>query len=241
MGKTMRITPQKKYSSAGYPTHDDVDERLDLLQHIPTRWQTNPAVLTALASVTMLSATGLSGCGQRIAGVAPLFQHGNGRGTFGCVVVNPPVCLSEDEARQIVNDEVKRLGISFEDPAKRGWLAAIASDPYDGIDREHGISYVFVSSEEGMSPSMSTVSQSDTLTRAQHLAESIRIDGTRAVAVFYDPMAHGTAVRKAGKIDWEATWKHRQETRKAGQAAAREQLREQVKDFVAWLKAQGIM
>jgi hypothetical protein len=43
--------------------------------------------------------------------VAPLFEHGEGRGATGCVVVAPPVFLSEQEALTIVREELARHGI----------------------------------------------------------------------------------------------------------------------------------
>jgi hypothetical protein len=43
--------------------------------------------------------------------VAPIFQHGEGRGATGCVVVSPPVFLSEEEAAQILREELVKHGI----------------------------------------------------------------------------------------------------------------------------------
>jgi hypothetical protein len=45
--------------------------------------------------------------------VAPLFEHGEGRGATGCVVVAPPVFLSEQEALTIVREELARHGIAL--------------------------------------------------------------------------------------------------------------------------------
>jgi hypothetical protein len=43
--------------------------------------------------------------------VAPIFKHGEGRGAVGCVVVSPPVFLSEEEAMQIIGEELAKSGI----------------------------------------------------------------------------------------------------------------------------------
>jgi hypothetical protein len=43
--------------------------------------------------------------------VAPLFEHGKGRGATGCVVTSPPVFLSEEEAMQIIREELDKHGI----------------------------------------------------------------------------------------------------------------------------------
>ncbi len=47
--------------------------------------------------------------------VAPVFEHGNGRGVAGCIVVSPPVFLSEEEAMQIIREELTKHGIKLKD------------------------------------------------------------------------------------------------------------------------------
>jgi hypothetical protein len=42
---------------------------------------------------------------------APLFEHGEGRGATGCVVITPPVFLSEEEAMQVIKEELGKHGI----------------------------------------------------------------------------------------------------------------------------------
>jgi hypothetical protein len=43
--------------------------------------------------------------------VAPIFGHGEGRGSTGCIVVSPPVFLSEEEGMQIIREELAKHGI----------------------------------------------------------------------------------------------------------------------------------
>lgn len=45
--------------------------------------------------------------------VAPIFEHGEGRGATGCVVVNPPVFLSEQDAMQVIREELPKSGVSL--------------------------------------------------------------------------------------------------------------------------------
>jgi hypothetical protein len=47
--------------------------------------------------------------------VAPIFEHGDGRGATGCVVVSPPVFLSEEEAMQIIHEELVKHGVQLKD------------------------------------------------------------------------------------------------------------------------------
>jgi hypothetical protein len=45
--------------------------------------------------------------------VAPIFKHGEGRGAMGCIVVSPPVFLSEEEGMQILREELAKSGIKL--------------------------------------------------------------------------------------------------------------------------------
>jgi hypothetical protein len=47
--------------------------------------------------------------------VAPIFEHGEGRGAIGCVVVNAPVFLSEQDAMQVIREELRRSGVTLSD------------------------------------------------------------------------------------------------------------------------------
>jgi hypothetical protein len=110
----MKVKPIKHYAGPNIPTSQILEEHPELLHLVPRRWHGNPTVIAALAGVCVL----VSGCRQSAAKpaasrVAPLFQHGDGRGSFGCRAVNPPVFLSESEARQVIMDEAKRAGINF--------------------------------------------------------------------------------------------------------------------------------
>jgi hypothetical protein len=91
----MEPKPVQQSKSPSYPTRRDV-----------------------LAGAATFAAAGLCGrlCvfaateeGKTI--VAPLFEHGEGRGATGCIVVSPPVFLSEEEAMQIIREELGKHGI----------------------------------------------------------------------------------------------------------------------------------
>jgi hypothetical protein len=104
-----------QYLEPGFPTHQILDEHPELLALVPKRWRANPAVLTALASLCLLVSSHRSSAADQAAPskVAPIFLHGDGRGSLGCIAVNPPVFLSEAEARTIIVEEAKRAGIGF--------------------------------------------------------------------------------------------------------------------------------
>jgi hypothetical protein len=113
----LKIKPVEKYPDPKLPAKQILESHPELLGLVPKRWQTNPAVLTALAVLTAM----VSGCGEKQAGtmhaaVAPVFIHGEGRGSFGCKIINPPAYLTEDEAGDVVRQEAKRAGIVFRQP-----------------------------------------------------------------------------------------------------------------------------
>jgi len=45
--------------------------------------------------------------------VAPIFEHGGGRGAIGCVVVSPPAFLSEEDGMQIIREELAKHGVKL--------------------------------------------------------------------------------------------------------------------------------
>ena len=114
----MNIAPLKHYAEPRFPTRRIIDEHPELLALVPKRWRRNPVVLAALTGVCLLLATAKSQADTKakpstVSRVAPIFQHGDGRGAFGCVAASPPVFLSEDEARAVIMDEAKKAGIHF--------------------------------------------------------------------------------------------------------------------------------
>jgi hypothetical protein len=105
--------------------------------------------------------------------VAPVFVHGEGRGATGCVVVNPPIFLSEDEARQVMMEEAKRAGITisarrtikniqvpvtelllppregYEGPIEeKGPPTQLGTLELDGTDPKRNVSFEFVSEDD---------------------------------------------------------------------------------------------
>lgn len=106
--------------------------------------------------------------------IAPIFQHGEGRGAYGCVSTAAPLFLTEDEARKVIMEEAASAGINFEPDIKtldavdvplsamkgsakkdsdlRTGVAKIRTNHgqfvLDGTDRQRNISYEFVSNQD---------------------------------------------------------------------------------------------
>lgn len=127
-----------------------------LLYHAPPSWLKKTAAISALVSFAAGGATASateapaqprpggptipteqvteSGQGQGTVtetqaaqvSVAPVFVHGEGRGSSGCVAVAAPVFLSEDEAMEIIMDELRREQFEFDE---RNHLVCAAEAP----------------------------------------------------------------------------------------------------------------
>ena len=261
---------------------------------LPRRWQNNPVVLGTLAGLlALMEQQAVQGADKPVLHVAPIFEHGSGRGAFGCVAVSPPVFLTEAEARGIIEDESRNAGVEFSERGhKLNGVALPVTDEFaflDRMDQKAGKKTVKKSQTgdielNGWSNSLQagykfgalddfkawevkgergcTVSEYDMLDAAKRLQAGLGASKeTGAVAVFYEPAgsapkdlkypapaepksgksltkeeteARGKAARTAG----EEYWKNRQ---KAAKKAGEEDLRMQVRDYIAWLKAQGII
>jgi hypothetical protein len=72
--------------------------------------------------------------------VAPIFEHGEGRGATGCVVVSPPVFLSEEEAMQIVREELAKHGVQLKaGAALKDVRIPVRRESYQPIDKGNGV------------------------------------------------------------------------------------------------------
>ncbi len=109
----MKVEPLHRYAGPQLPTHDVVEQHPELLRLLPRRWQANSTVVAALSACLAMSVCSSSDAADRVTNVAPIFAHGRGYGSFGCVAVNPPIFLSESEARQVIIEEARRAGIRF--------------------------------------------------------------------------------------------------------------------------------
>lgn len=194
-------------------------------------------------------------------GSIPLFVHGEGRGSYGCVSVAPPVFLSEEEAIQVIREEAEAQGVHFSEtidiegtfPATTGMPDSPvmpARDPgtwegsltLDGYDPNLNIGFEYVSDEDladwnSDSGPVATVTENDYKGTAQRLS-----DATENVAVFYDPASQDY---DAFEFDWddpngsysayETLYTDEQKEKVI------EDLRAQVRDFLEWLKGQGVI
>jgi len=251
------------------PTREEVRADPGLLErHLPPGWRVTRELA---ASTGLFLAAGLAACqgdgseGGPDAGkgavslVAPIFEHGEGRGAWGCVVVSPPIFLSEEEALQVIREELAAHGVTLSErdvrvegvsfPAREiqwdededGELQLKVTESgrgglgfdVDARDPDRGISVEFVSQDDyfalGGPVSSSTVQTYDLREVTGDLRRAMEKSGKagRYFGVFYDPMK--------SRYDWD---REEEELLESKEASLR-LLREQVKGFVDWLKAQG--
>jgi len=266
----MEIKPLKRHDEPGFPTRDILDDHPELLRRLPNRWRRSAVVGTALVAACGIVAarwgqTYARAADEPVSKVAPVFQHGDGHGSFGCDAVSPPVFLAEDEARKVIADEFRLMqeetkgkveftadGLVLKDVAipetTLNWGGEKTGErkedlKLDSWDAKGKIGFEYVSKDDyeqwlakdgGI---ISTAEYYDVIDAATRLRESlVAVKPEGAVAVFYDPMLdYQDAYRNAGeKPNWET----------AGRDALlldRYALREQVRDFVKWLKAEGVI
>jgi hypothetical protein len=92
--------------------------------------------------------------------VAPIFEHGEGRGATGCVVVSPPVFLSEEEGMQVLREELAKHGIQLK---KAAALEGVR------IPRQ-----VFISEFDGLGTKIAQ----EMVAEAKKHAKPLKLDGT---------------------------------------------------------------
>ena len=250
---SLKAKPIKAYRIPSYPDMEKASLNPDLLKKLPECWRYNKAVITAILALSSLS---LAGCNEKtqpaqegsttlseiesgkiassdqVYTVAPIFEHGRGTGSLGCEVVAPPAYMSEQEAMAIIKNEALKAGINLEAIPDKYTVEAhgkVGSEvSLEVYDKEKGIAVSFISIDESIvnegeaisTPSgtiytYSTVSRHDTLKRAKDAVEDwSKMDIPYVVGTFYEP---------------------------GYEANTEEDLRAQVRDFIEWLRGQGVI
>lgn len=203
--------------------------------------------------------------------VAPVFEHGDGRAADGCVVVTPPVFMSEEDARSVIREELVKLGIKPDQQDQDVKDVSILETEHDKasslnadlIDSGKKIVVEFVSEADyfklGGHMASSTVQSYDFKTVAKKVSlqiEKQNHDPKRFFAVFYDPAARRgkpPELPDPDKVNSQDEWKQAmqkyvQDDKRYWERgeqdaldASKEQLRQQVRDFAKWLKDKGVL
>lgn len=266
------VAPVKKYAPPKYPTQTEAKFKPELLRKLPSRWQKNAAVVAAAG---LFGAMTLTSCGffdsdnsdnpesKNPLNVAPLFIHGEGTGSIGCVMIAPPVFLSEQEALAIIKSVAENESLKFEaEPpeyiatknkpdSKYSWEnnytlgdGNIGLDLYDG---KKGVAVSYIAMEEAEQKYKNMIS-SVTAYRPRELAEMTVEDfakqkGDMNIGVFYDPgIEYEVWQPIIDKYQENENYEEAMVQYEADiKAVIEENLRAQVRDFIEWLQGQGII
>jgi len=286
----MEIKPVKNIEEPKYPLKDEVAAEV-LKNSAPKRWASSGAAKAALAALTAAALAGctpriptagvplppsavsessfptpeisvFAGAPATAAiRVAPLFEHGDGRGAFGCVMVTPPAFISEAEALAVINEIAKEYGLEFSDAGARFSNvlrpATELSSPDDTTrlpraevyitltadfcDDNKGIAIEYVSIDDvrewSVRPSGISFEWFDTKDAAEQLSEALEdalpADGSFAAGVLYDPC---DSYPSENRINGD-----REKAARKARELSEADLKAQAEDFFKWLKSQGII
>lgn len=181
--------------------------------------------------------------------VAPVFAHGSGSGATGCVVMSPPVFLSEDEALEIILNELALEGYSLSRencPVFPFKVPPIANEcgEYDGrakiqleMDAYNPNSnwvIQFITTDDFAKfkndNCISSVSGYDTKQAAEIINEQLKKQKKTNAVVFYDPVT---------RIDFSKPGDFHMHI-KLAKEESQNLLIAQVRDFIQWLKSNNI-
>ncbi len=275
-----------------YPTRLEVLDSPDLLRkHMPAAWKKLAETTGAVGLLLLANSFVLAGemdtkdGAKKPAIVAPIFEHGEGRGATGCVVINPPVFLSEQDAMQVIREEMSKVGVQFAPekvtmpeirikmkddeglPDERLILLRKSMEKgiaLDGLDPKKRVAVQYVNHgnyyQLGGLRSPSTVQGWYFKEVASAVSQEVSKSGKDLYyGAFYDPVV------AIGDKENQRLWKRRTELDKRSvklgnpsalnreyeraykqadapaRAEAKRLLRMQVRDFIKWLKGQGVI
>jgi len=289
----MNSRPVTRYKTPRYPTRLEVlDDHTLLEKHLPPAWK-SCAEMAGMVTLLLAANSNMGFAKDRNknvtskpAVVAPIFEHGEGRGAVGCVVINPPVFLSEQDAMQVIREKLSKAGVALSatrepfnevvipqfmsvwDMGERGEKVVPNGGPkvllLSALDPQKRVGVEYVSSENyadlGGVQSASTVHNYDFKEIAAAVDKSVAKGHDIYFGAFYDPTIYlrgglekrrqiDTLYDERGKLkDSRLIAQRDEEINRAydellapARAASRDMLQHQVKDFIDWLKGQGVI
>lgn len=290
----MEVQAVESYRELGYPTKREIRDDPRLLKK--TMSQGRLKLLGAGLSGALMAALSVGGCedttvkdprggdievvvndrdpvptrevssNKQTAMIAPLFAHGEGRGVTGCVVISPPVFISEEEAAVIIKEELAKHGVELDrtnvvldgveikpdlDGAPDRWQPECLKVEMDMQDSDKKILVEFVSQNDHSAIEnlkynriISSVQRYEMKKAGERLRRELRIQQAEGVyGIFYDPMVPlfrypitSEDVKSVNQI--RLRWEERM---KLARENASEELRKQVQDFAEWLKEKEVI
>ena len=195
--------------------------------------------------------------------IARIFSHGDGSGAIGCMVSSPPVFISEDEARKIIFTALKEENIEFSTittPVLKFRVYTTVIDFHkkvinlmdkkeitveikmDGYNVKNNLAIEYVSAglvnkldpDDGMT---SSVQEINTKKTAERIRNELIAKGKVNAAVFYDPITY----EDRRPVDLSLQLEDNPPPSPTHPPSGRDLLKAQVKDFIDWIKKEGII
>jgi hypothetical protein len=186
-----QVRKVRRQRRPGYPTRSEVKRDPELLRrHVPSTWKRS-AQMTAALSIMLASAHAEdSPTKEKAAHVAPIFEHGDGRGSMGCIAINPPRFLSEEEALKIIAEETEKASLAL----------TLRNEPLQEVKIHHGM-YARYNKEAGVP----LITPEGTSPLVVDLADKDR----RVVVEFvsYDDYFPLGGTRESGSSSWHIDFK----------------------------------
>ena len=286
----MQIKPVKQPKQPAYPTFEYYMERPELLyRNMPENWLKNRCVATSLAAFVLLGCSDSKSKSvanpfgieivakinsdkkeqttkekQGAIKIAPIFAHGEGSGGTGCVAISPPVFISEDEARDIIFNALRKEGITFDTincPEIKFKTRTLTDCPFDkkvdvklkmdGYNKDLNLAIQFVSKED--------FRKFDTVCDSSYYDEK-----GNEIGIEYGSSVYEYKTKKAAEIireklvaegktnavvfydpivydDWIINKKDFGKPKKDAKEESKALLLKQVEDFIKWLRQENII
>lgn len=279
----MKVKAVKYYNQPNYPTIEKYSSNPELfLNHAPKSWIDNAKIWTALVAFSLSTSqcnaqdkpkdstekidqknkkdAGIENQKLNKSFVAPIFVHGEGAGATGCVVMNPPVFITEEEAKQVIINEFKKNNIDIDiNTKKQITLSKKQVDfetnkqntiqinhQFDGYNQKLNFVFDFISSEDYYQLKdedgyLSSVSSFNYQKLANDLRSKILEKKDINAVIFYDPIVYAEEInldRNATEKEWRKAY---EEKEKSATEEAKKQLILQVDDFISWLKKENYL
>ena len=246
------VTPVKKYAPPKYPTLTDAQTDPKLLRKLPSRWEKNAAVV---AAVGMLGAMSLTACG-----VSEITTNGNltptsftseqGTTNFLNYKYNypyvaggdgPPKALTEQDILAIIENMLEYEGLNLESDLSK--YPNITNDEIIMYDFEHQVAIGYNWYQEESHKNY------DGILMGRFSEPGLNPDDEEQLKIFYEYMAklnelYGEYHDEDNILIDEIYYQKRDEIQAEYVATIKpfeEELRQQVRDFIEWLQAQGII
>ena len=223
----MQVKRQRARRTPEYPQRELFIHHPELLRgYMPLSWKTKSALLAALFAFTACGREDPDGPGPASGGtpvvqtdgrsasgaaartatkrqkkdtshVAPLFAHGEARGTFGCIVVSPPVVLTEADARAVIEEALTSAGIAVDTrdvDVGGGGLLRRTPVKLDAVSKQQKVGYKVVSMRNwgefasSFRLTASSVYEVDLVACARRARRRLPNRRDMNLAVFYTPM-----------------------------------------------------